>query len=194
MPESDWIQIDKHYQSRIALRKELMRRNRDQVLRAIPSARPTIQNLYSYIVGNYLPSRYIDMFKIIPKPTSPRQNYLHNLVTGDQIPLEPSAESVLLLEALGRQVEEDFLILEPEPESGEFMLTAYVGCFPNGFDWQSKLGKTMSEIHVPVPDYATKLKKSMNRYLSRVECGQFVKRHNVRKKMHFSLQTETRIN
>ena len=95
------------------------------------------------------------------------------------MPLQPFTTAESLLETLGGQIEEDFLILQPDESSGEFMLGAYMACFPNGFDWEKKLGKSMSEIHVPVPDYETKLKKSMNRYLSRIEPGQTVKRHNV---------------
>ncbi|ETS84248.1 hypothetical protein PFICI_02273 [Pestalotiopsis fici W106-1] len=177
MKLSDWIQIDKHYKNRIDLRCQLLQSNRDQVLRALPSAHGTISKLYAFMVNAYLPTRYSDVFKIIPESRS-QASHLLNLVTKDKIPLHPTATSSSMLEAIGRQVEEDFLILQHDAESDEFQLTAFVACFPNGFDWAQKFGKNMSQIHVPVPDYDVKLKKSMNRFLQRMAPGQFVKRHN----------------
>lgn len=152
--------------------------NRQQVLRALPASHQTIQAFYSFLVQRYLPMRYPQIFEIV-REASARDSYLRNRVMDNQVPLESSADAASLLEGLGGQIEEDILILQPDEASGEFILGAYVGCFPNGFDWADKLGKTMSQIHVPVPDYETKLRKSMNRYLSRMEPGQSVKRHNV---------------
>ncbi|KAH8883546.1 hypothetical protein GQ53DRAFT_752787 [Thozetella sp. PMI_491] len=177
MKLSEWILIDKHYKDRIELRRNILRANRDHVLGAAPSSRQTIQTLYKFLVEKYLPDRYRDIFQIV-SGALPEESYLFNRVTGDRIPLMPSASLDTLLEDIARQVEEDFLVLQRDTESDEFILGAYVACFPNGFDWANKSGKNMSQIHVPVPDYATKLKKSLNRYLSRIEPGQIVKRHN----------------
>jgi len=180
LPISDWIQIDKHYLSRMNTRRSLISSTRGQVLRALPSTHRTVRQLYRFMVDYYLPTRFPQMFqKVSHASESTEQSHLVNRVTGDRIPLEPFTNAEFLLETLGGQIEEDFLILQPDKSSGEFMLGAYMACFPNGFDWEKKLGKSMSEIHVPVPDYETKLKKSMNRYLSRIEPGQTVKRHNV---------------
>ena len=155
-----------------------MQTNRDQVLRVLPSAEQSVRRFYAWII-DYLPARYSDIFTA--DESSPECGYLHNKVTGDKIRLRPPADCdpEVLLEGLGRQVEEDFLILQPDSQSGEYKLMAFVGCFPNGFDWAQKLGKTMSQIHVPVPTYEQKLQKSINRFFSRLIPGQFVQRHNV---------------
>lgn len=58
-------------------------------------------------------------------------------------------------------------------------LEAFIGCFPNGFNWADKFRKSLANIHVPVPDYTTKLRASMDRYLERLKVGECVKRANV---------------
>lgn len=164
---SDWIQIDKHYKDRIDLRCSLLQSNRDQVLRALPRAHETIRKLYIFLIQNYLPVRYSDMFKIV-SGIDGRGSFLLNLVTLDRIPFDPPTDAKSMLEAIGRQIEEDFIILQRDQASKEFKVTAFIACFPNGFDWAQKFGMNMSQIHVPVPDYDVKLKKSMNRYLDRL--------------------------
>lgn len=160
------------------MRKGLLDTNRDQVLRAMPGSEQAVELFYAWMM-NYLPTRFGDIFTNVD--SSSGSGELYNKATGDRIPLRPGADSnpESLLEGLGRQVEEDFLILQPDPESGEYKLVAFVGCFPNGFDWAKKLGKTMSQIHIPVPTYEQKLQKSINRFFSRLIPGQFVQRHNV---------------
>ncbi|KAH8892177.1 hypothetical protein GQ53DRAFT_647066 [Thozetella sp. PMI_491] len=175
---SELVQIDWHYENRIQLRRQLLQTNRSQVLRALPGSEQAVTALYTWMM-DYLPSRFVDVFAI-PDDSLHEGRCLYNKVTGDQIPLRPSAgsEPESLLEALGRQVEEDFLILQPDKASGEFRLRAFIGCFPNGFDWADKLGQTLSEIHEPVPNYEQRLQKSMNRFLGRLEPEKFVQRHN----------------
>ena len=52
-------------------------------------------------------------------------------------------------------------------------------CFPNGFDTRLKLGLKLREIHDPVPGYAEKLERSMDRFFERLEVGKVVRRVNV---------------
>jgi hypothetical protein len=58
------------------------------------------------------------------------------------------------------------------------LLTAFINCFPSGFNTRSKLNQLLAAIHAPVPGYAAKLEKSMDRFFANLPMGKIVKRSN----------------
>ncbi|PCH03733.1 Protein of unknown function DUF3445 [Penicillium occitanis (nom. inval.)] len=177
---SELIQIDRMYLDRIQLRKDLIARHEDQVLAVNPPAIEAVRELYSWLVDQYLPQRYGDIFELHRQESSGNiETFLQNKVTDDIVPIDPNLQSPEdALRIIGRQVEEDFLFLLPSGPEEQLVLEAYIACFPAGFAWTMKRGKTLAEIHQPVPDYKKKLQLSMDRFLSRLEPGKFVKRLN----------------
>ncbi len=73
---------------------------------------------------------------------------VHHFLFGDADTL-PQAP----LEWLGRQVQEDLVLLAPEPQRG-FPLVAGVVCFPNMWGLTEKFGQPLAHIHQPVPGFA----------------------------------------
>jgi len=67
------------------------------------------------------------------------------------------------LTAMGNLVCEDFCLLLPDAASGEYILVGAVLCFPSRWRLQEKLGRPLTIIHDPVPDYAEALSKRVNR-------------------------------
>lgn len=67
------------------------------------------------------------------------------------------------LTAIGRLVAEDFCVLVPDAASGEYRLAAAVLCFPSRWLLSEKLGRPLTPIHAPVPDYAGDLARRVNR-------------------------------
>jgi len=112
-----------------------------------------------------------------------RKGDLHNLATGDFLPLLPSSDPEKSLEILGENVDEDLLLLLPPKSEDdgavEYRLQGYVVCFPSGFDTAKKFGMTLRDIHGPVPGYREKLARSMDRFFERLEVGKVVGRCNV---------------
>jgi dimethylamine monooxygenase subunit A len=72
-------------------------------------------------------------------------------------------ERFCALTAIGRLVPEDFCLLVPDPASGEYRLVAAVLCFPSRWLLAEKLGRPLTPIHTPVPDYAGTLSRRVNR-------------------------------
>lgn len=168
--------MDKTYLTRISLRKKLIRDHRSTVIRASPVIKPAVNELYTYLIATYLPTRFPTMFQ-------KRKGGLYNLATGKSLPLLPSSNPEKSLEILGENVDEEFLLLLPsKSEDGtvEYRLQGYVVCFPSGFDTAKKLGMTLRDIHGPVPGYREKLARSMDRFFERLEVGKVVGRCNVR--------------
>ncbi|MEX0320551.1 MAG: heme-dependent oxidative N-demethylase subunit alpha family protein [Puniceicoccaceae bacterium] len=92
-------------------------------------------------------------------------------------------ESVLSLPALEQcrwlceRWEKDFLLLMPDTD-GSFRLRGGGLCFPSHWDLHSKMGCTLSKIHVPVPGLNDALGKSIDGFLSKIRPGISWERHN----------------
>lgn len=201
--------MDKTYKDRLALRANLLCQYPDVVI-AIndpedPCVLASINELYTFVVGTYLPTRYPRMFRLTE--TSDKHTVLESLVTGEQAPLDWTTTPLngrKQLEILGTLVDEDFLILLPEAspsgtEQGgqanlnpddqgpKYVLRAYTTYFPSGFNPAEKIGLKLASIHAPVPGYREKLERSMDRFFARVEVGKFVQRVN------WSVTTQTNL-
>lgn len=172
------ITIDSDYLSRVTLRRSLIARHGATVHGCTPPGRAAVAELYAYLVSSYLPARYPSLFQLTTGPLSSPALLLllHNLVTGKKCPATPPEDADAALRILGETVEEDLFLLRETPRGHES--TAFVCCFPLGFDPSEKLGRLLSEIHAPVPGY-DRIAASMERFFGRLEVGKSVKRMNV---------------
>lgn len=182
------IQMDKTYKDRLVLRQKILEEHHDiavavnESATADPRTHIAVSELYSFILGKYLPSRYPSMFKLHPS-TEEKPERFENLVTGASWPISMSSEmsTIRALEILAQTVDEEFLILLPDsssPNQPKYILQAYATCFPSGFNTCQKLGLRLADIHGPVPKYAEKLERSMDRFFAKIEVGRVVKRVN----------------
>ena len=67
------------------------------------------------------------------------------------------------LAALGRMVAEDWCLLDRRAGTEEYVLVAGVMCFPSRWLLAEKLGRPLTAIHDPVPDYDARLAARVNR-------------------------------
>ena len=85
-----------------------------------------------------------------------------------------------MLQHIGETVEEDFyLMLPPSTSDAEYTLQAFSACFPSSFSPFAKFGMPITDIHHPVPTYAGRLKRGVNRSFERMKAGKIVERFNV---------------
>ncbi|KAH8645501.1 hypothetical protein BX600DRAFT_165672 [Xylariales sp. PMI_506] len=146
-----------------------MRDHPDHVLGCVPEGAEPVRELYTYLLRDYLPARFPTMFSLGPKA-------LTNLATGEVVPLEyPAGEPLEALRRLARTVEDDLLLLQQTPEGHRCV--ALVCTCASGFDPKEKLGRSLRDIHTPVPSY-DKIGPSMERYFSRMEVGKNATRVN----------------
>jgi hypothetical protein len=177
--------MDKNYKDRIDYRRKIMQEHHDVVV-AInddKAIRPAVMELYTFLLGTYLPTRYPDMFKLHQANYDQGVTFmLENKITGELPLIIPgqTTKTIMMLETLGKHLDEDFLLLLPEDtgEDPKYVLEAYITVCPSGFNPREKLGKRLRDIHGPVPGYEQKLERSMDRFFARVEVGKYVKRVN----------------
>ncbi|TVY37698.1 hypothetical protein LOCC1_G007258 [Lachnellula occidentalis] len=167
---SELIEMDHNYMSRMKLRKQIIEDHHDTVIQACPAITPALDELYTWLTGSYLPTRFPSMFKLSP-------THLLNLVTSEPLPLQPPIDPIHTLELLGKNLDDDFLLLLP-CDGDQYELKGFITCFPSGFNTKDKFGMTLKDIHTPVPGYKEKLERSMDRFFSRLEVGRVVQRSN----------------
>lgn len=178
MPLSELIEMDNTYLDRLALRRSLMDEHPEATRQCNEVARPAVLELYDWLVSTYLPKRFPSVYKPALIPSGPA---LHNNATGHDIPLRPTSPLDALY-TLGSNIDTDFLILLPSSTAADgqpiYHLEAFVTCFPAGFSTKQKCGHPLATIHAPVPGYAAKLERSMDRFFAKLEVGKAVKRTN----------------
>lgn len=176
--------MDRNYENRIQYRRKILKEHHDVVVAVNEGSRigPAVKELYKFLFGTYLPVRYPSMFKLHRAEYEQGQEImLQNLVTNELLPVQPKSTTIALLETMGKHLDEDFLLLLPEPDvetEPKYVLEAYITICPSGFDPRQKLGKKLRYIHGPVPAYEERLEGSMDRYFAKVEAGKYVKRVN----------------
>lgn len=163
--------MDRNYRDRVAERRGLIAQHPSIVVGAIPEGQAAVDEVYSYLMSDYLPTRFPTIFSV-----DEGGKVLRNAATGASFPALPPTDPLQALKILAETVEDDMFLLH-ETEEGHRSV-AYVCCYCSGFDPSQKLDKLLAEIHEPVPSYH-KIGPSMERYFSRVEVGKNVKRVNV---------------
>lgn len=187
MVAQDWLLIENTYLKRIEEKTKLVTNThleypegKDTELCTVfpcKDAEPAIREFYDVAV-KYMCDKYPMYFSV-------SEGTVHNLITGEDIPLRGGDLPLRqLMQYLVRTIEEDFIIMMPdptkenEPHGTEYFFKGGVFAFANGFNPADKIGKPLSAIHVPVPGYEEKLKLSMNKFFARLKVGEFVGRSN----------------
>ncbi|KAK5118011.1 hypothetical protein LTR62_004055 [Meristemomyces frigidus] len=175
---SNLLEMDSTYLDRIALRKEIMDKHPEATRQCNKLAEPAVLELYNWLVTTYLPLRFPTIHKLT---TTVSGRQLHNTANNTYLPVEP-ASPMTALYTLGHNIDTDFLLLLPSSTAPDgspiYHLEAYMTCFPAGFSTREKLGLPLAAIHAPVPGYAAKLERSMDRFFAKLEVGRVVKRAN----------------
>ena len=163
--------MDSNYRERVLARREIIAEHASTVAGVIPAGYSAVQELYTFLLQDYLPVRYPDMFSVEENGQT-----FQNKVTGVASPMQCPDDPLEAFRILGETVEDDLFLLH-ETEKGH-LAVAFLCCHPAGFDPATKLGKILAEIHAPVPSYE-KIGPSMERFFSKLEVGKNVKRVNV---------------
>ncbi len=82
------------------------------------------------------------------------------------------------LRTLGETYVEDWCLLDADPDRDEYRLVAAVLCFPSRWSLAEKIGRPLTEIHDPVPDYAGQLARRVNRVFEALRPGRGLWRVN----------------
>ncbi|TVY15331.1 hypothetical protein LARI1_G006999 [Lachnellula arida] len=169
------IHIDRQFQERCKARHEILRTH-PNALTCRPGAEAMVDELYAYLVNDYLPHRYPTIFQFQPQKGARPQ--LLNNVTTDSLPLTPPQDRIEVLRLLAVNIDEDFLMLLPSSDGDGYSLESVIWCYPVGFDAGDKIGMKLRDLHKPVPGYKEIMQSSMDRYFGRLAPGKVIYRVN----------------
>ncbi len=160
---SELISLDEHYPAEIAQRRALLARWGREVVAAEPGAEPACREMLERL-ADVLPRRYPACFER-------RDGALRNCLTGETWPLDvdPLTAAALL-------VQEDLCLLALR--DGVPVLIAGTLCFSPGWRLLEKLGLPLRDVHGPVPLFADRLARPVDRLMAHLQPGKLVERLN----------------
>ncbi len=166
LPEAAWFELDDRYQPELRERRRLLTEQHADVFAALPVSDAARAEALEDIAQN-LTTHHSDWF-------ARDRDTLRNRLTGEDWDLaSPPCDR---LELAGRLVQEDLCIVQLDDAAP--VLTAAVLCFPSRWRLAEKLGRPLAAVHGPVPHYAERLARPVDRFMRHVKPGHIAARLN----------------
>ena len=163
---ADWIEIDDRYPDEMAERRTLLATRHAEVFAALPSSSAARAETLA-LLSDHLATHHPAWF--------PRDgDTLHNRLTDEawslhDPPLDP-------LDLAGRLVQEDLCLIRPDAAGP--VLEAAVLCAPSRWVLAEKIGHPLLAVHGPVPFYADRLGRAVDRFMGALRPGRIALRMN----------------
>jgi hypothetical protein len=155
LEERNWIRIDKTYPEQMALRKKILAEKLSETFVTITKPSTELAKLETLqLLIDYLPKRYPKLFQSTP------DGGIINLFTGERFNPKDSKEDPLIIAS--KLVQEDWCILEWNPQAKIYQLTAGIVLFPMRWSVKEKFLQNLPDIHIPVPAFSKHLKTNVN--------------------------------
>lgn len=162
---AEWTRPDGLLEEQLAEKDRLIAERRAEVTAQLPGSEPGQAELLSRLAA-YLPERY---------PAIYRHDDGVMRIGGLR---RVSLASLPAIETAGRLTQEDFCLMQSPGEGQPYRLTAASLCFPTRWRLADKLGKPMQAIHGPVPLYAEKMGRQVDRFFQHLKADKPVWRIN----------------
>jgi hypothetical protein len=169
LAERDWIEIDATTPGQLAQRRALIATRGAEVIGTTPGSEAAARELLATLAA-HLPAHHPDWFHATADAGG-----LENRLTGETWP-RLDTPGVDPLAVAGHLVPEDFCLLRREPDG--IRLIAAVLCFPSRWRLADKLGALLGAVHGPVPLYAERLARPVDRFLAQLAPGRLALRFN----------------
>ncbi|MFT6912900.1 MAG: hypothetical protein ACJAQW_001507 [Paracoccaceae bacterium] len=163
VPQGAWLQVDDAYGAQMQRRTDLLAQKPEQVCAMLPTAASAVLEMLEQVVGD-LGKR--DGFAVGPDSVSCPDG--RHVVRDTQRPLE----------TLCGLVQEDFCVLQEDPDSKSHVLTAAILCFPASWTLAEKMGRPLIGIHDTVEEYDDTLARRVQRLFDVLRVGQPLWRAN----------------
>lgn len=151
---AEWIEMDRRLAADLAEKRRLLETRPADVFAALPEAAAPAAELLE-MLADHLLRHHATVF-------SREGDHLLNGATGERWDLTHPA--LHPLDLAGRLVQEDLCLLLPAEES--YRLVAASLCSPARWRLVDKIGRAMGAIHAPVPGYAEKLLRPVDRFFT----------------------------
>lgn len=161
---SAWFEIDSRYPDEMAERRLLLGTRHKEVFAALPVSDAARAEALEMIVAA--------LTLCHPAWFSRDGSAVRNHLTGESW----AAGSMDPLELAGRLVQEDLCLIQGSDDGPVF--TAAVLCCPSRWRLADKIGKPLAAVHGPVPLYADRLARPVDRFFRHLKPGHIAARLN----------------
>jgi hypothetical protein len=165
---AEWVEVDGDFEPQLREKRRLMAEHRHEVFGALPEARAASDELLRFLVEN-VTTHHSERFR--------REGAGVRILGLDEV-LSPGDADWHPVELAGRLVQEDWCLLQTNAEGEPYRLIAATLCFPSRWRLHEKLGLPLADVHGPVPIYAEKLAKPVDRFFGLLKADKPVRRVN----------------
>lgn len=160
---ADWLFVDDAFAQQMSYRTDLLQSARDRVLQMLPEAKQAADELLDHVL-DFLKKHAARQYKV-KKTQVTRPD-------GKRIQINRADP----LGTLGELVQEDLCIMQKQDQ--EHVLTGAVLCFPASWTLSEKIGRPMTEIHIPVDSFDESMAKRVQRLFDGIQIGRPLWRFN----------------
>jgi len=168
LQDQDWFRIEDTYEQVMCHKLELIRSCRDLVYAASPAAGRGAQEAFE-LASQYLTQRFSHRFGM-------SDGELIDLHTGRRARVGEGDSAPLL--SLASIVDEDLVVMELD-NAGRYRVSAVCACCPSHWSIHQKLGKTLQEVHEPVPNLNSNIGAQIDQLVDRLPTNRAVARINM---------------
>jgi dimethylamine monooxygenase subunit A len=161
-----WIEPDGRFVEELSEKDRLLTERHGDVVGALPGSEAA-QNEVLELLTEHMARRHSGLLRI----------------EGDELTVPPTGVtyrrdewSGAAIDLAGRLAQEDFCLMAPGPHG--YTLEAASLCFPSRWRLAEKLGRPMTIIHEPVPGFADKLARPVDRFFEHLHADRPVWRVN----------------
>jgi hypothetical protein len=163
-----WIQVDEKMPLDLAEKRRLLAERHQDVFAAMPAAEDGAREVLELLVA-HLPVAYPDVYEGVGSVFV--NNATQETWDLSELPLHP-------LELAGRLVQEDLCLLGRASDASDYVLTGACLCFPTRWRLSEKIGRSLDDVHSPVPQYGDQLSSSVKGLFDRIRADRPVMREN----------------
>lgn len=154
-----WFQVDEAYSPQMARRADLIARFPDAVIATDAPSPAAVDDMLNTVLAHLPPGFTLDTHEV-RRPD------------GRLVEIDRGRP----FHTLGHILQEDICLLEKRGE--EHLLTGAVLCFPASWRLSEKIGRPLTQIHEPVPEYDANLARRVQRLFDGVRAGRPIWRFN----------------
>jgi hypothetical protein len=157
---AEWIQIGDDYDAQMAVKRAARTEHPSTVFVALAEATPTCDEVLDLLLDHLVATWPDDFVRT--------DSEIENRRTGERLALDGSVHP---LDIAGRLVQEDLIVMVPVDGAGDSDMVFGAGsvCLPNRWNLQSKLGRSMAEVHAPVSRLNDQLAVPITQFFERLK-------------------------
>ena len=157
LDSAEWIAPDADLEAHLAEKDRLLAERPAEVFAALPGSEPAQTELLARL-ASHLPARFPGLYR--------READTIQIGADRRVALNGGNPPLM---TAGRLVQEDLCLMQSDGPDSLYKLTAASLCFPSRWRLADKIGLPLAAIHGPVPLYAERMSRQVDRFFQHLK-------------------------